>query len=254
MNKFWDTGEEVKEKNNRCIDYKIESFGDLLKAFKSISKQPHLFKAKNDKDVGDFFEKLLGKTVDNKEFPDLEEIETEIKTSGGKKKTTGFTKSPEGGMAIRELVDKFGYASDLGEINKNGDTMKRLMISLNYKPNNRGFYLKVDDNKLYIMKDGEKLSWWNISTLVESIVGKMPNLAFINYTKTTETVSFNNLILYQDINPENIIELIQNSEMIVDIRARHGRTGESYVRDRGTAFRLKNHNVYSKLFERQTRS
>jgi hypothetical protein len=228
----------------------IKSVNDLILKFNELAFKPHKFKVKNDKDAGDYFEKLLGKKVDNVSMPDLEQIETEIKTSGGKKKTTAFTKSFEGGLTVRNLVEEFGYTND-DMLNKKGQPVKRLMTSVTKSPNNRGFYLKVDGNKLYLMNGGNKLSYWYLDTLVKSIAGKMPNLAYVKYSKTSDTITFNDMTIYKNIKPHKIIKLLEDNEMVVEIRARHGYVDkkESYIRDRGTAFRLTNNDVYDKLFD-----
>lgn len=228
----------------------IKSFDDLFSKFNVISNRPHNFECKNDKDAGDYFEQLLGKSVDNLNLPDLELIDTEIKTSSGKKKTTSFTKSFDGGLTIRNLVDDFGYTND-DRLNKKGQPVKRLMISITKNPNNRDFYLEFHDDKLYVMNKDEKLSYWYLSTLIKSIAGKMPNLAYVKYSKTKDTIIFKDMILYKNISPNKIIKLLEDNEMIVDIRARHGYQNkkESYIRDRGTAFRLTSGEVYEKIFE-----
>jgi hypothetical protein len=229
----------------------IKSFDDLFSKFNVISNIPHNFECKNDKDAGDYFEQLLGKSVDNLNLPDLELIDTEIKTSSGKKKTTAFTKSFDGGLTIRELVEKYGYVNDDNKLNNKGYPVKRLMISVTKYSNNRGFYLEIHDDKLYVMNKDEKLSYWYLSTLIKSIAGKMPNLAYVKYSKTKDTIIFNDMILYKNISSNKIIKLLEDNEMIVDIRARHGyqHKRESYIRDRGTAFRLTSSDVYEKIFE-----
>jgi hypothetical protein len=230
----------------------IKSVNDLILKFNELAYRSHKFKIKNDKDAGDYFEKLLGKEVDNESLPDLEQIETEIKTSGGKKKTTAFTKSFEGGLTIRNLVDEFGYVND-DNLNKNKQPAKRLMSSVTSSPNNRGFYLKVNGDKLYLMNGKDELSYWQLETLVKSIAGKMPNLAYVKYTKTPDTITFNDMTIYQNIKPHKIIKLLEDNKMVVEIRARHGYLDkkESYIRDRGTAFRLTSNNVYDDIFEKK---
>lgn len=228
----------------------IKSVNDLILKFDELAYKPHNFKVKNDKDAGDYFEKLLGKEVDNASLPDLEQIETEIKTSSGKKKTTAFTKCFDGGLTVRNLVEEFGYTND-DRLNKKGKPVKRLMTSVTNSPNNRDFYLKADGDKLYLMNCEDKLSYWYLDTLVKNIAGKMPNLAYVKYTKTSDTITFNDMTIYQNIKPHKIIKLLEDNEMIVEIRARHGYLDkkESYIRDRGTAFRLTSNDVYDKLFE-----
>ena len=154
---------------------KINSFKYFKESFSRIKNKRYNFKVNNDKDVGDFFESLLGKDVDNESNPDLSEIDTELKTSNGKNKTTSFTKSPCGGMSIRELVYRCGYY--------NGENILRLMSSITTRPNNLGLYLKVKKDRLFLMKNNKGLSYWNMDVLTKSIVGKMPNLAYINYEK-----------------------------------------------------------------------
>jgi hypothetical protein len=229
----------------------IKSFDDLFLKFNAISNRSHNFECKNDKDAGDYFEQLLGKSVDNLSLPDLELIDTEIKTSNGKNRTTAFTKSFDGGLTIRELVEKYGYVNGDSSLNKEGYPVKRLMITITKNPNNRDFYLEFHGDKLYVMNKDEKLSYWYLSTLIKSIVGKMPNLAYVKYSKTRDTIIFNDMILYKNISPNKIIKLLEDNEMTVDIRARHGYQNkkESYIRDRGTAFRLTSGDVYEKIFE-----
>lgn len=229
----------------------ITTFDDLFNRFNKIAGMKHDFQVENDKDVGDFFESLLNKGVDNLQLPDLSEIETEIKTSSGKKKTTAFTKSPDDGYSVRQLVDRFGYEDKDGKLNKNNQIAKRLMVSVTGKPNNRGFYLDIQNDRLYLINKEEKLCSWRLDILMESFAGKMPNLAYVNYTKDKNGITFNTLTLYKNVQKIALIDMIKNGEVVVELRARHGfkDKNESYIRDRGTAFRLTNSNSYSKLFE-----
>ncbi len=223
---------------------KIKSFKDFKESFSYIKNKPYNFKINNDKDVGDFFEGLLGKSVDNESNPDLSEIDTELKTSSGKKKTTSFTKSPCGGLSIRELVYRCGY--------NNGEKILRLMSSVNTRPNNLGLYLKVKKDRLFLMKNNNELSYWDMDVLIKKLIGKMPNLAYVKYEKEKNRVIFKECILYRQINSTNFAKLIEKNLVIVELRAREGYPDESCsIRDRGTAFRLTDSNIYDYIFNKK---
>jgi len=222
----------------------IKSLKDFKESFSYIKNKPYNFKIKHDGHVGDFFEGLLGKSVDNESSPDLSEIDTELKTSSGKKKTTSFTSSPCGGLSIRELVYRCGYNS--------GEKILKLNSSVNTRPNNLGLYLKVKKDRLFLMKNNNELSYWDIDVLIKKLVGKMPNLAYVKYEKEKDRVIFRECILYRQINPANFAKLIERNSVIVELRAREGYADESCsIRDRGTAFRLIDSNIYDYIFNKK---
>ena len=220
---------------------KIKAFEDFKEVFEEIKDKTYAAKLTNDKDVGDFFERLLGKDVDSDQLPDLSEINTELKTGTGKGRTTSFTKTFSGGLTTRKLLYKHGYYSG---------GIKRLNSTVTTRPNNLGFYLKVKKDRLFLMKNNKELSYWEIGVLIESLAGKMPNLAYIIYEKGKNEVIFKDCTLYKKVNLNNFIKLREENLIVADLRVREGYIDETCsVRDRGTAFKVNSHTIYDYIFE-----
>ena len=49
------------------------------------------------------------------------------------------------------------------------------------------------------MKNNKELSYWEIGVLIESLAGKMPNLAYITYEKGKGKVIFKDCTLYKKV-------------------------------------------------------
>ena len=207
----------------------------FLQEIETIFNQRHFIDSNNDKDVGDYFESCLGKKIDNKKQPDISYLDVEIKTSSKKHLATTFTRSP----------DKYGYTDDNGVL--------RLMTTVTVNTNNLGFRLVVDNRKIHLMHDDIKVQCWNRSDIYKDFCGKMPHLAFVTYRKKDNEVLFDSFVFYKNSKSKKLVELIKNNMVSVDIRLREGYSHEKIsMKDRGTAFRLKNIEHYDFLFEEKT--
>ena len=106
--------------------------------------------------------------------------------------------------------------------------------------NEQSFLINEQINELFV---AVKYNAESLNNIKKQIASNEKSLKDINL-KVSQTDN-------SDIILEQLKKLLEDNEMIVEIRARHGYLDkkESYIRDRGTAFRLTSNDVYDKLFE-----
>ncbi len=232
-------------------DGNIEDFDDLIEAFEwvreqgfvpAISSGPH--------SVGTTLETMLGHPLDADSSSDFgfTEIKTQREEAGSP--TTLFTKEPSynDGWNMRRVVEEHGYEDEEG--------CQALRINL-YSHEFHGLNLDSEDGDLLLIssESGEEIGRWEDGTLDVGIE-KISDVCYI----TAETMtrddgtecfwynSFENLVLSDDFDGEDLLDLVNEGSISIEIRTYIRHTGE--VRNHGTAFRSSN--IYNiSAYERQ---
>ena len=188
-----------------------------------------------DRGVGNMLEYLLGVEENNLRTPDLGNIEVKGRRNGTNNRATMFTFN-KGVWKIhpKDLIETYGYEDQQGRL--------ALKCTANSKPNNQGFYLKVEQDcfRLY-HEDGHLAAEWQSEYLIDRFKEKMPSVLLVNAdrrrnSERKEEFWYKEAYLLTDPNVGNFLELIKKDIIIIDVRMHIKENGS--VRNRGTAFRI----------------
>lgn len=193
---------------------------NIIEKFKEIKGKPLKTTMKGDHAIGDFFEVIIGKQIDNKSKYDLEDgYEIKTKNINSKTMTTLFTKEPMFGLKAKAILDKYGYMS-------NGK--KRFNSTITRVPNNKNFYLEVTDSSLNVKENSDIVCGWALKNLRQKFVEKMPNIIYVEGAKIGEYITYLDLSVFEDLNEQKLLD-----ELVLDFRINE-------IKNYGTAFRIKN--------------
>ena len=188
---------------------------------------------KGDTGVGHTLEHLLGVKENNLSVPDLGNIEVKGRRIGTNSLATMFTRNAWK-IHPKELIDRYGY--------KNGKGRLALKSTVKSKPNNRGFYVKVEQDAVRAYhEDGPIAAEWQSEVLIARLKKKMPNV-LLGYADRRRNSEGKEEFWYKDadlltgLNVDNFYELIKKGIIAIDFRIHLEENGS--VRDRGTAFRF----------------
>lgn len=190
---------------------------------------------KGNTGIGYTLETLLGLAENNLKTPDFGDIELKSQRNGVNNRVTMFTFN-RGAWRIntREVIERYGY------IDTNGRSS--LYCTVNSKPNNQGFFLKVDQEvvRLYHL-DNSLIAEWSGEHLIDTFRRKMPALLIVNAdtrvnSEEKEEFWYNEAYLLTQPSEENLLDLIKTDIIIVDVRM-HLRENR-VVRNHGTGFRI----------------
>lgn len=247
------------------IDKSIKS---LISNFEKISKNGWFIKETiNPGEIGNNFEKLLGKSCDNFQVADYEGIE--IKTKSKSKYSeyiTLFNLTPIGKdfFEINRLKNTYGYPDlDLKDCKVlNGDIFCKTKNKIGAK-----FYFqtKLDNEnqklKLLVFNKYNELideqTFWTYEMIKERIAYKLEYLALISVqTKiinNKKIYKYEHMDIYKFINFENFINAIENDYIRIQLKIGVFKSGKriGQTHDRGTGFQInKNHieSLYKKIY------
>lgn len=205
--------------------------------------------------IGYTLETLMGIQENNNDTPDL--FGFEIKTHRemtSDSYVTLFTKAPNipGRRANKLLLEK------CGNINNNSPVLHASIFahrnSLVYDKycfqivnTTNAIMLVIKDNNNNIILDN---IGWSKTILQQSLEKKMKNLALISAEvkriNNIEFFKYTSCTLYYDISFNKFIDLIEQANIMIDIRLGTYRTGKNTgkLHDHGTAFRIKKQDIY----------
>ena len=131
-----------------------------------------------------------------------------------------------------ELIQQYGYYKD---------GRWALNTTVKNKPNNRGFFIKVEQDYVRLYhEDGLCAIEWELEGLIEDLKRKLSNVLLVeaDNRKVGENEEFwyKEAYLLTGIIVEKFLEYIQNGPIVVDLRMHIAQNG--VVRNHGTAFRL----------------
>ena len=209
---------------------------ELREKLSSIRQMGYVVtRRKGNTGIGFTLETLLGLKENNLKAPDYGEIEVKSQRRGVSNRVTMFTFN-RGVWKIkqREVIETYGYLDTNGR--------PSLYCTVNSKPNNQGFFLRVEDEgvRLYHL-GGHEVAHWAGDRLMEAFEKKMPFLVMV-YAETRinsdekEEFWFNEAFLLDQPNAANFLDLIRKDIVVVDIRM-HLKENQA-VRNHGSGFRI----------------
>ena len=183
--------------------------------------------------IGYTLETLLGVKENNLKSPDLGNIELKCKRIKSTSRMTMLTFNKSVWKIEQdELIKQYGYVNTKGQW--------ALYTTAKNKPNNRGFYVRVEQDavKLY-HKDGLCPIEWQLEDLIKELKKKLANVLLVHAdsrkSKGQEEFWYKEAYLLTGLIVENFLELIKDGAIVIDLRMYIKGTGS--VRNHGTAFR-----------------
>ncbi|MBP5091344.1 MAG: MvaI/BcnI restriction endonuclease family protein [Bacilli bacterium] len=229
---------------------------ELISLLKQISEEGWLPSiTSGDPGVGDTLEHALGIDRNNSKLPDFKGIELKATrlTKEGKQRAstrnTLFTKTPDGGLSYREIVESYGKIQT-----PRGKSEPRFQLYETFstkRVNGYGLYLACDDRnkkiEMYHSDIGNVndphakfVSSWDYETLQDSFVQKHPETMWIGAeSKCINGVEHFHYIAAQYTNkpnPEALLDLIAKGVITLDLAAHFGKDGK--WRDHGMLWKI----------------
>lgn len=239
----------------------VEKIKAIISSIKDVWIESVSKKKKNDKDVGETLEKYLGIDSNSSKKADIDGV-LELKSKRKKSQTdyTLFCKVPIPSLTplkkVKNIILEHGYQSR----SPKRPEYTSLYVTVNSKPNNRGFYHKVDRNKeqlaqYRVMGSGEDIlvGVWTFDVLKKSLYDKHPATAWVKAeeTKIDGTIHFkyNELEITEQPIFEKFLIGLETDRVIFNWRGEQPpKDGEGSVIDYGHAFRLNSNTATSFLF------
>ena len=178
-------------------------------------------------------ETSLGVAEDNVRYSDLRNIELKSRRIKSTSLLTMFTFNDSiWKIEQEELIRQYGYY-------RNGRWA--LYTTAKNKPNNRGFYVKVEQDTVRLYhEDGLCAIEWQLEPLINDLKNKFSNVLLVEAEsrKSGENEEFwyKEAHLLTGIIVEKFLEYIKNGTIAVDLRMHINKNGG--VRNHGTGFRL----------------
>ena len=210
-------------KGNTGIGYTLET---LLGVVENNLRSP---------DLGtiELKETLLGIAENNLRYSDLRNIELKSRRIKSTSLLTMFTFNDSiWKIEQEELIKQYGYYKD---------GRWALYTTAKNKPNNRGFYVKVEQDTVRLYhEDGLCAIEWELEPLIDDLKNKFSNVLLVEAEsrKSGENEEFwyKEAHLLTGIIVEKFLEYIKNGTIAVDLRMHINKNGG--VRNHGTGFRL----------------
>ena len=210
-------------KGNTGIGYTLET---LLGVVENNLRSP---------DLGtiELKETSLGVAEDNVRYSDLRNIELKSRRIKSTSLLTMFTFNDSiWKIEQEELIKQYGYYKD---------GRWALYTTAKNKPNNRGFYVKVEQDTVRLYhEDGLCAIEWELERLINDLKNKFSNVLLVEAEsrKSGENEEFwyKEAHLLTGIIVEKFLEYIKNGTIAVDLRMHINKNGG--VRNHGTGFRL----------------
>lgn len=196
---------------------------------------------KSNTGIGYTLETLLEVKENNIKLPDLGTIELKSKRKNVTTPVTMFTfNSGVWKLSQKETIEKYGYQDK-----KNRQALKCFVTT---SVNPQGLYLNVENDKLKLFHtDGTAIAEWQGADLVRYFNAKMPSLALVladaRKVDGKEEFHYEEAFLLTDPTEDTLLKSIEEGIILVDLRMHLNPSGS--VRNRGTAFRVKEVNLAS---------
>ena len=178
-------------------------------------------------------ETLLGVAESDPGYPDLGNIELKSRRIKSTSLLTMFTFNDSIWKIEQEkMIREYGYY-------KNGRWA--LYTTAKNKPNNRGFYVKVEPDTVRLYhEDGLCAIEWQLDSLIDDLKQKLSNVLLVEAESRKsggqEEFWYKEAYLLTGIIVEKFLEYIKSGPIVVDLRMHIAKNG--VVRNHGTAFRL----------------
>jgi len=208
----------------------LEEFKEKFQELKNKGFVPS--RRKGPTGVGYTFETLLGLGENNLALPDIENIEIKAHRDNSNSMITLFTFNRKAWK-----VDPLEAIRKYGSYDANGRLGMYYTMSLT--PNSAGLFLNVNDKEISVQHtSGEVIATWQLTTLAERFIQKIPTLLFIS-ARTEERGGkeyfyFYRAQLMMGTSPELLSDLFKTGNLLVDLRLHDKKT---MARNHGTGFR-----------------
>ena len=215
----------------------LHSINGLVVKLKALRQRGYVASLRRgDTGIGYTLESLLGISENNLKLPDFGSVEIKSQRNDASNRVTMFTfNRGVWKLKQRQLIETYGYVDTKGR--------PSLYCTVSTRPNNQGLFLKVERSVIKLYQPNKTLiADWHGEHLISAFKKKMPALVMI-YADTRinsngrEEFWFNEAYLLTNPETSNLLELINTSTIIVDLRMHLKENGA--VRNHGTAFRIK---------------
>ena len=178
-------------------------------------------------------ETLLGVAENNLRYSDLGNIELKSRRIKSTSLLTMFTFNYSIWKIEQEaLIQQYGYYKD---------GRWALYTTVKNKPNNRGFYVKIEQDSVRLYhEDGLCAIEWELERLINDLKNKFLNVLLVEAESRKsggqEEFWYKEAYLLTGIIVEKFLECIKNGTIAIDLRMHINKNGA--VRNHGTGFRL----------------
>ncbi|MBI5807723.1 MAG: hypothetical protein HZA74_04915 [Ignavibacteriales bacterium] len=182
--------------------------------------------------IGHTLETHLGINENNEAHPDVEGAELKAHRTKGNSLITLFTfNNKVWKMPPLEAVRKYG------SLDKDG--RKGLYYTMSLRPNSAGLFLDVQQFEISVRHiSGEVVATWNLQTLADRFMQKMPALLFVSaFTEERDGLEYFHFYraqLMKGTSPELLADQFKAENILVDLRLHDKGT---MARNHGTGFR-----------------
>ena len=208
----------------------LEEFKEKFQELKNKGFVPS--RRKGPTGVGYTFETLLGLGENNLALPDIENIEIKAHRDNSNSMITLFTFNRKAWkLNPLEAIRKYGSYDVKGRLG--------MYYTMSLTPNSAGLFLNVNDKEISVQHtSGEVIATWQLTTLAERFIQKIPTLLFIS-ARTEERGGkeyfyFYRAQLMMGTSPELLSDLFKTGNLLVDLRLHDKKT---MARNHGTGFR-----------------
>lgn len=201
---------------------------------------------KGNTGIGYTLETLLGIAENNIKLPDFGTIELKSKRKSAATPVTMFTfNSGAWKFSQKEIVQKYGY--------KDKQNRQALKCFVTTSVNPQGLFVKVENDVLILKHTDETvIAEWKGTDLASYFKAKLPSLALVLANTTTvdgkEAFHYEDAYLLTNPTEDTLLKSIEEGIILVDLRMHLNPNGS--VRNRGTAFRVKEINLISCFADR----
>ncbi|MBE0425368.1 MAG: hypothetical protein IBX72_01815 [Nitrospirae bacterium] len=214
-----------------------------LRALKALGYVPTIRKSSTG--VGHTFEQKMGLSETNIPIPDLGgrvEIKTTRKDSTSLVTLFTFNRGVWN-IPQKELIERYGYIDNSGR--------KALKNTVYYgRQISQGLSLLIDEhnNEVNLIDEaGNILATWDVYIMVGKLMSKLSRVLFVIAerrfnTNGEEEFFYNEAYILTDPIPQNFINAFRSGKVGIDLRMHLKENGS--VRNRGTAFRIKEINLW----------
>ncbi len=209
------------------------TLNEFVKSFAKIKKlgwvQSH---RKGPTGIGQTLEQLLGLTENNIALPDLGTVELKAHRAGSSSMITLFTFNRKvWKVKPFDAIKKYGTKDSNGRLG--------MYFTMSRTPNSMGLFLHIERETISVRHiSGEVIAEWELTTLAERFVRKIPGLVFVSAFSEmrgdSEWFKFDRAQLLTDTSSEIIRNQIISGNILVDLRLHDKGTS---ARNHGTGFR-----------------
>ena len=210
---------------------------------------------KGNTGIGYTLETLLGVVENNLRSPDLGNIELKETLFGVAENSLGY--SDLGNIELKSrrikstsLLTMFTFNDSIWKIEQEALIKQygyyrngrwALYTTAKNKPNNRGFYVKVEQDTVGLYhEDGLCAIEWQLDSLIDDLKQKLSNVLLVEAesrkSEGQEEFWYKEAYLLTGIIVEKFLEYIKNGTIAIDLRMHIAKNG--VVRNHGTAFRI----------------